>query len=716
MLTRGPNYVLLSGFLFLLSLLSVSPLCTALVISYPDNVGPFVDSLVFKVIGGDDQQILALLNDEVDLVGEAIDPTYLPTLDLAEGIEVANVMRNGYGFLTIKTDKYPLNITDFRRAFAFALDKERICNESWAGLAVPQDSPIPQVNPFSIEGQLPYTYYEANVELGNQMLDAAGFADVDSDGWREAPDGSKFDIFVVAISASAIGMDTVGFAADALQALHIDATSGSSDFYGASYEMWYHGDYDIAFLGASFTDFDIDWLAYEFWSENADKPFWNFPCWRNATYDSWRDQLLHSTSYDDVYEAALKMQEIWIHACPEVICYENALLSAYRTDKFEGYVNSKIDGVPGWWTNYNVHLKDSEGGPRGGQFRWSTPLDLDTFNFMVTGSPYTMNILNNLYDSLIIQDPNGNDIPWLAENYTIEVHDDNPHVTEDHTRITFNLLQNAMWSDGVALTAEDVAFTLNYYREAPGNPHGMDLSNMTSALAATPYTVIVEFETESFWHLHAVGYKPILPKHIFETVTPAGWNTWNPAPPTEEMVTSGPFNISEYVAGEFVELTYNPDYFRGVDRKAPVIGHPSDYAYVQESTGNVIVWQASDLNPVNYTVYRNGMVHDAGLWTSGNMTVDIDGLAAGVYNFTLCVFDVFLNSASDTVWVIVVASTGWGFGLLSPLSLGITAGSLVVIVIAGSSINRLKRGRAGNSSNASTALQDTDLSWGSGKK
>lgn len=689
MLIKGSNNVLLSGFLFLLCLPSVSPLCTALVITYPDNGGPFVDRLVFKVIESDDQQVLALLNDEVDLIGDMIDPIYLPNLQSAEDIEVANVMRNGYGYLTIKTDKYPFNITDFRRAFAFALDKVRMCNESWAGLAVPQDSPIPRINPFSIEGQLPYTYYEANVELGNQMLDAAGFADVDSDGWREAPDESNFDIFVVAISASAIGMDTVEFAADALQALHIDATSGSSDFYGTSYDLWFHRDYDIAFLGASFTDFDIDWLAYDFWSENADKPFWNFPCWRNATYDSWRDQLLHATSYDEVYEAALKMQEIWIHACPEVICYENALLSAYRTDKFEGYVNSKIDGVPGWWTNYNVHLKDSEGGPRGGQFRWSNTLDLDTFNFMVTSSPYTMNILNNLYDSLIIQDPDGNDIPWLAENYTIEVHDDSPHVTEGHTRITFSLLRDAMWSDGVALTAEDVAFTLNYYREAPGNPYGADLSDMTAAVVARPYTVIVEFETESFWHLHAVGYKPIIPRHVFQEMGPDGWDTWNPS--YDSLVTSGPFTVSEYVAGEFTELTANPHYFRGPDRDPPVLGLPSDFTYILESTGNVIVWQASDLNPVNYTVYRNGTVYSAGLWATGNITVDIDGLAAGVHNFTLCVFDASLNSASDTVWVTVIAPTIWSFGPLSPLSIVITIASSVVIVVTGGLLVSAKR-------------------------
>ena len=38
------------------------------------------------------------------------------------------------------------------------------------------------------------------------------------------------------------------------------------------------------------------------------------------------------------------------------------------------------------------------------------------------------------------------------------------------------------------------------------------------------------------------------------------------------MVTSGPFNVTEYVAGEFTELTYNPNYFFGPDRST---GTPS---------------------------------------------------------------------------------------------------------------------------------------------
>ncbi len=661
----------------------------AAVTEVPLNTGPLVQELVFKVIGGDDNQVLALINDEADLIGDMVDPSHLSTLESAANIEVAETLRNGYAYLTIKTDKYPLNITDFRRAFAIAFDKEKICEEAWDGLAVPQDSLVPQQNPFSVEGQLPYTYYEANVALGNQLLDAAGFLDDDSDGFREAPNGSDFDIVVEVDTYSTVSSEVGETAAETLQALDIDAVCVQTDFYDYLNRLWLHGDYDMVFLGASFTTFDINWLAYEYWGDYADEPYWNFPCWRNTTYDSWRNQLLHSTSYSQVYQAAIEMQKIWIHACPVVVCYQNKLLSAYRTDKFEGQVNDALDGTPSWWTNYKVHLKGSPTEPPTGQFRWSTPLDVDTFNFMATFSAYSWNVLASLYDSLIICDPEGNDMPWLAESYTIQTHSDNASIPAGHMRIIFNLVPNAVWTNYFPLTAYDVAFTLNYYADAPGNPYGADLAEMTTAYASDYFTVIVDFETESFWHLHTVGYKPIIPMYVFAAIGPSGWNSWNPS--WDDLVTSGPFTISDYVAGEFTELSYNPLYFHAFSIP-PSIDHPVDITYAVNSTGNTIVWNPSDANPALYMVLRNNTLIESGFWNGSDITVSIDGLAVGTYNFTLWVFDWSANYANDTVWVHVYAPTGIPIEMIAVAA---AAGAAVVVVLIGWALMKSKRGANG---------------------
>ncbi len=552
--------VLVAAFTFM----AISPIFATAQFTVPGGYknGPYVDKIVYNVIEGDDQQVLALQNNEIDLIGDMVDPAFLASLQASENIDIVNVLRNGYGYMSINTAKNPFNYTDFRRAIAFALDKQAISDDAWDGLSEPQDSCVAKVNPFSCEGLLPYTYYEANVELGNQMLDDLGMVIDPISGYRLTPNGDAFDILVECSQSSNIAIEVGQKVADALTELHIDAVSEPTDFYEYLNRLYFHGDYDMVFLGSGFNTFDVDWIAYEYWSEFADEPYYNFANWQNATYDSWRDQLLHATEYEDVYEAAFKMQEIWVHACPMIICYENILLSAYRTEKFEGLVNSVIDGVPGWWTNYKVHLKPGQSGaPWGGTFRWSNPLDLDTFNTMTSTSAYTQNVLQMLYDNLITIDEHGNDILWLAEDYFAETHADNPSVPAGHTRFTFDMIQNATWTDGTPLTAADVAFTLNYFRDSPGNPYGPDLAEMTAAYAPTTYRMVVEFRTESYWHLHTVAYKPILPKHMFLPRGLDGWNTWDPQPPVEKMVTSGPFNVSDYVAGEFCELTVFPDYF-----------------------------------------------------------------------------------------------------------------------------------------------------------
>ncbi len=523
----------------------------------PLKSGPFVDKIVFNVIRQDDQQVLALMNDEIDLIGDMIDPSFIESLEAAENIKTSATLRNGYGFFTINCAKYPFNITAFRRAMAFAFDKEAISEAVWDGFSVPLDSCIPLINPFSIEGQLPYSYYNASIALANSLLDEAGFADINLDGYRESPDGSNLSVLIECPQTS-LAIETSHALEESLQALQVDATVMPDDWGEGMSRLFFHDDYDIYFLGFNIRGLDVDWLAYEFWSEYADEPYFNLPNFQNASYDAWREQLLYSTDHDDVYEAAIEMQRVWVYECPMIICYENLLLSAYRTDKFEGHVNQAIDGVTGWWTNYKVNLKISQDSPFSGTFRRSMGMDIDTFNIMGTSSSYTLNVLNGLYDTLLRMDPDGTAIMWLAKSYLVKTNADDPRVPEGHTRLVFKMVQNANWTDGSPLTAEDVAFTLNYYRDAPYNLYGPDLSELHSAYMADRYTVVVEFNTESYWHLHRVAYKPILPEHVFTEFDPSNWS---PNPPAEEMVTSGPFNVSEYVAGEFIELTRNDNYF-----------------------------------------------------------------------------------------------------------------------------------------------------------
>ncbi len=552
-------------FLALLSLILLSSPVAAAVSDNGVGIknGPFIDHITFDLVNDDSSsQLLAIMDGRLDIMGRRLDTTSYLTAVTAENVEIDSELRNGYGYLIINCDKYPFNETSFRRALAFALDKEKISDDIWDGFSQPLDSVVPSQNPWSIEGFLPYSYYESNMDMANSILDAAGFLDVDDDGFRNAPNGDKFSVEILGDSFySPVAPQISQLVEETLLALEIDANAKASEFYTILEVVNHHSDYDIVFLGYSFETYDVDWLAYEFWSEYVNEPFHNFANFENSSFDSWRDQLLHSISFEDVYEAAIEMQRILVYECPYIICYQNVDLFAYRTDRFEGFEYLRS---PPFWARQKIHLKDEFDGPFGGTLRTATP-QVYSFNFMIATDGNTLNVLQELYDPLIRIGPDFEDMNWLALDWIIETRADDVRIPEGHTRLIFEIIQNATWSDGLPITADDVAFTLNYYRDAPGNPYGIDLQEMTAAYSPTPYSVVVDFETESYWHLHTVGYKPILPKHVFENIGLNSWNLWNPEPPEDAMVTSGPFNVSEYIPGEFVELTRNDDYFYSID-------------------------------------------------------------------------------------------------------------------------------------------------------
>ena len=575
---KGRTLAALSLTLGLVSM-SVIPWSVVAITDVPGHAssGPYLDKLQAHIISSDDLQALALLSDEIDLIGNSVHPDFFDALSEATDIEIVQTPRNGYGYLTINTLKNPFNYTSFRRALAFAIDKEAISEEVWNGFSEPQDSIVPKANPYSVEGQLPYSYYEASVELGNQLLNDSSFNIDNETGFRSDPHGNPFQVYVEVLASSAMAIETCQMVIEAFDGLHIDAILCLPTFYDYLGRLHSHGNYDIAFLPRSFSSWNVNWLAYNFHSYFADVPGFNYPNFSNESLDIWIDHLLHSVDYNEVYEAAIEIQKILAYECPEIVLYENVLLSAYRTDRFEGFVNDASTGIPCWWTYQRTHLKAVEGGPFGGTLRTSMPLDVPGFNFMTAIADYPLNgMLYMMYDSLLKPDSDGFDIPWLAESYEVTTHSDDSTVPEGHTRVVFDIRRNATWSDGFPITANDVSFSINYYRDMPGSPYRPSLWNMSQAVALTDYRVRFEFNTESLWHLHSIAYKPIIPKHVFVEIGLEGWDDWDPTPPGDSIVTSGPFLVSRYISGDILEFQPNPNHFFYISGVTCIITPPSE--------------------------------------------------------------------------------------------------------------------------------------------
>lgn len=93
------------------------------------------------------------------------------------------------------------------------------------------------------------------------------------------------------------------------------------------------------------------------------------------------------------------------------------------------------------------------------------------------------------------------------------------------------------------------------------------------------------------------------------------------------------------------------------DSAGPSLGHPKDITYEYGTTGHAIIWSVSDLYPDEYTIYKDEVPIESDKWTSGTITLSIDGNEIGEYNYTILVSDSSGTSAVDSVMVTVIDST-----------------------------------------------------------
>jgi len=139
-------------------------------------------------------------------------------------------------------------------------------------------------------------------------------------------------------------------------------------------------------------------------------------------------------------------------------------------------------------------------------------------------------------------------------------------VSDDSMTFTYTIRDDLVWSDGEPLTAADVAYTLNLYK----NNHAYLPQTYVAQIDGDVRTVDdthVEFDTPEPTSLYdgesPYLYTYILPQHVWEQVEqgncPDGADPCTPKSFSNvPQVGSGPFVMAEYKVGEFVRMERNP--------------------------------------------------------------------------------------------------------------------------------------------------------------
>ena len=194
------------------------------------------------------------------------------------------------------------------------------------------------------------------------------------------------------------------------------------------------------------------------------------------------------------------------------------------------------------------------------------------------------NILKDLYEGLTVYDAGGNVIPGCAESWT---------VSDDGLVYTFKIRENAKWSNGDPVTADDFVFSFRRIenpKEAAGyanilypiknaeaintpkegaEPVAVDQLGV-KAVDAKTLEITVERPTPYF--LTLMAHQTALPFHK-ASVEKLGVDFVKPG----NMISNGAFMLSENVANDHIAVVKNPNYWDAANVKLDkVIFYPTE--------------------------------------------------------------------------------------------------------------------------------------------
>jgi peptide/nickel transport system substrate-binding protein len=212
-------------------------------------------------------------------------------------------------------------------------------------------------------------------------------------------------------------------------------------------------------------------------------------------------------------------------------------------------------------------------------------------------------VLNNTFDRLLTLNPYTNKIyPNLVESWQF---------SDDGLSLTMRL-RDIKWSDGTPFTADDVIFTVD---SLANNPNLR--ANFTAQLRIggqslkfqkindRSFKVVMPVQYGAI--LNVLTFFPIMPKHKLEQFNPVGKpadfaRAWATDSKLSEIVGTGPYVLSSYVANQKVTLVRNPNSWRKdpFDNQLPYTDK-LEYLVINSQEGQLAQLKAGTLDSLSIT-------------------------------------------------------------------------------------------------------------------
>ena len=318
-----------------------------------------VDSVELHSYDNEASLIQAMINNEIDVMygySNGLDTTLLPLIENVDTIDPGQSLNSAtyqmmFGFNQHPTDQLPI-----RQAVAYSLDYELLC--STLGGDYGQIASTGAVSPACLgyDDSLPKN--TRDLEKAKQILDDAGYIDVDNDGFRELPDGTEMRIRIGLQNANDMYKRNAEIISTNLAEVGIRAVVDEETISNADYrtEQRMQGLYDI-WLSQT-TSGMATWGGVAHYAAAVTiTSGQRFGTYADPDYLAAYDAMSQSKNYDEYIAAFKDIQRMNHEDIPVIAFAVESIFYPYRTDAITGWINYPARGVINTSTWYNAVAK-----------------------------------------------------------------------------------------------------------------------------------------------------------------------------------------------------------------------------------------------------------------------------------------------------------------------------------------------------------------------
>lgn len=326
-------------------------------------VGPYFDSIVYKIYDTTDAAILGLKKGEIDYIWWAIQPGYVSDLLEDPNITVANNPENGFRYLAFNCQREPFSEVAFRQATAVLIDREFIESRVLQNYGQAIYVPVPPGNKVWYNEDVEKFGFgmsrEERIVEAVRILKASGKFSwdvepgVDDEGNIIRGEGMMYngeyiDQFVILTPPAdydPLRAMSGMLIQEWLKEIGLDVSARPTSFGTIVTKAMGERDYDMYILGWSLSIYP-DYLRDFFHSSQIMEWGYNMPQYSNPEFDKLADELVTCGPREEKIDAAYKLQEYLAEELPYVTLFTPASLEGYRNDRFEGWFG-QLDGISG---------------------------------------------------------------------------------------------------------------------------------------------------------------------------------------------------------------------------------------------------------------------------------------------------------------------------------------------------------------------------------